>query len=178
MTDIDNNAGLKDPSKIQEAEIVGSKSPVEQSEEYSGSVKVLNNLTGEVLERKYKSIFEAKQLFQEIAASEAAFKRAKEKIKARIERFMTTYDEYEFADGDRAYWVSKTNHSISYNVVAEKLGEDVAALFSEIKLGKLKDYLQECVDRGEMTYEEKDELLSHATATQGKAYITIGKTKR
>lgn len=178
MTDIDNNAGLKDPIKIQEAQVVGSKSPVEETEEYNGKVKVINNITGEILEREYKSIFEAKQLFQEIAASEAAFKRAKEKIKAQIERFMATYDEYEFADGDRAYWISKTNHAIGYSIVAEKLGEDVAALFSEIKLGKLKDYLQECIDRGEMTYEEKDELLSHATSVQGKAYITIGKAKR
>lgn len=178
MVDIANDAGLKDVTAIPEAELVGKNSPAEQSDEYSGKIKVINNITGEVLEREYKSIHEAKNLLQEVAASESAFKRAKEKVKAQIERFMSSYDEYEFADGDMASWVAPQRHSISFTDVAEALGEDVAALFSDVNLGKLKDYLQECVDRKEMTYDQKDEILSKAVVTPGKAFVKLGKAKR
>lgn len=178
MPNLEDNAGLRDVSNIPEAEIVTSKSPDEDDDTYKGKIKVINNITGEILEREYKSIHEAKNLYQEIAASESAFKRAKERLKVPLERFMTNHDEYEFADGDRAYWGSTSRKTISYQVVAGALGEDVASLFSEVNVGRLEDYLQECVTRGEMTYQEKDKILSHVTINKGKAFVKVGKAKR
>jgi DNA-directed RNA polymerase subunit F len=178
MADIDNNSGLKDVANIPEAQVVGANSPLERDDTYTGKVKVVNNITGEILEREYHSIHEAKALYQEIAASESAFKRAKDKLKTPIESFMSNYDEYDFADGDRIYWGSTSRKSISYTNVAESLGKDVASLFSEINVGKLEEYLQECVNRHEMTYEEKDAVLSKVTVVTGKPFVKFGKAKR
>lgn len=178
MADLENNAGLRDVKDIPEAQVVSAQSPVEDDDTYKGKVKVVNNITGEIYEREYKSIHEAKNLYQEIASSESAFKRAKDRLKVPIERFMADHDEYQFADGDRAYWGNTSRKSISYQVVASALGEDVASLFSEVNVGKLEDYLQECVNRGEMTYDEKDKVLSHVVVNRGKSFVKIGKTKR
>lgn len=178
MADIENNTGLRDVSKIPEAEIVTSKSPIEDDDTYKGKIKVINNITGEILEREYNSIHEAKNLYQEVAASESAFKRAKDKIKIPIERFMAAHNEYEFADGDRAYWTAPSRKSIFYGHVAEALGQDVANLLSEISITKLEAYLDEAIKHGEITYEQKDALLSKVVVAPGKAFIKIGKAKR
>lgn len=175
---MENNDGLKDTSAIPEGIVVDSNSSVEDDDTYSGKIKVFNNITGEIFECEYKSIHEAKKIYQELAASESAFKRAKDKLKMPLERFMANHDEYEFADGDRAYWGSTSRKSISYNVVSSALGEEVASLFADVNVNRLEEYLQECVTRGEMSYEEKDELLSHVEVVRGKAFVKIGKSKR
>jgi hypothetical protein len=178
MANLDDNAGLRDVSNIPEATVINSQSQYEDDDTYKGKIKVINTATGEVFEREYKSIHEAKNLYQEVAASESTFKRAKDKLKLPIERFMAQHQEYEFSDGDRAYWGNTSRKSISYNVVAAALGEDVASLFAEVSVPRLQEYLQECVSRGEMTHAEQDKILSHVTVTQGKSFVKIGKAKR
>lgn len=178
MADLDNNTGLKDAKNIQEAQVVSKDLPIEDDDSYKGKIKVINNITGEILEREYKSIHEAKNLYQEIAASESAFKRAKDKVKITIERFMGSYDEYEFADGDRAYWSSPSRKSISYGHVAAALGEEVANLLSDINVGKLEEYLQEAIKHGEISRDDQDKLLANVTIGHGKAFIKVGKAKR
>lgn len=178
MADIDNNSGLKDAAAIREAQVVSSQAQVEDDDTYKGKIKVINNITGEILEREYNSIHEAKNIYQEIAASESAFKRAKEKIKITIERFMGNYDEYEFADGDRVYWAAPSRKTITYGHVAAALGEEVANLLSEINVGRVEEYMDESIAHGEMTREQKEELLSKVTVSQGKAFIKVGKAKR
>lgn len=178
MSNIDDNAGLKDVSAVKEAQIVDRTTPEAEVDTYKGKIKVVNNITGEVLERSWSSAHEAKNIYQEIAASESAFKRAKDKVKVTLEKFMGNHDEFEFADGDRVYWTSPTRKSITYGHVAAALGEEAANLLSEINVGKLEEYMDECIAHGEMTRDEKEALLNKVVISQGKAFIKIGKAKR
>lgn len=174
MADIENNSGLKDVSKIQEGQIVGNDAPQEADDQYKGSVKCVNMLTGEAMEREYNSVTEIRQIYIELEASRKAIVTAQNKLKYLLEQFMTQYDEYAFPDGAIVKWVNPTQTKIDFASVAAELGADEAALFSTVSITQLKEYLKECVKRGEMTYEEQDRVLSKAYTVPGKAYLKIG----
>lgn len=173
MTDIDNNSGLKDVKKIPEAQVIGSNSPVEQDDTYQGKVKVINNATGEVMEREYKNVSEIKSIYSELDGTRKAIERAQKKLKALLEQFMANYDEYEFADGSKIKWIRSSRKEFDALQLRSYLDEDVISLVSAISSTKLKSYLDECVERGEMTYAQKDEVYATATDVPGTAYIKI-----
>lgn len=174
MANIDNNAGMRDVDSIPQAEIVGTNSPAEENAEYIGKVKVINTLTGEVTDVEYNSITKIRQLYVELEGSRKAIVRAQTKLKALLERFMTQYDEYEFADGAKVRWVQPSLSKISYEAVATELDADVAALFARVSITELKNYLKEAIKTGELTYEDQDRILSHVETAPGKPYLKIG----
>lgn len=173
MADIDDGIGLKDASKIPEAQIIGKDSPIEEDDTYKGKVKVINNITGEVLEREYGSVGQIKNIYQELDGTRKAIERAQKKLKALIEQFMASYDEYEFADGSKVRWIHGSRKEFSALELSKYLDQDVVALVSAVSSTKLSVYLNECIKRGEMTYAQKDEIFSTATASPTTPYIKI-----
>lgn len=173
MTDIDNNSGLKDATKIPEAQIIGSNSPLEEDDTYKGKVKVINNVTGEVMEREYSSVHDIKSIYLELDGTRKAIDRAQKKLKALLEQFMANYDEYEFSDGSKVRWIHTNRKEFSAAELKKYLDDDVVSLVSSVSSTKLSAYLNECVERGEMTFAEKDEIFATATDTPGTAYIKI-----
>lgn len=173
MTDIDNNSGLKDVSTIPEAQIVGHGAPAEEADDYRGKVKVINTLTGEVMEREYNSVHDIKNIWLELDGTRKAIDKAQKKLKALLEQFMTAYDEYEFADGSKIKWIHSSRKEFNVGELRKYLDEDVLSLVSAVSSTKLKDYLDECIQRGEMTYAEKDEIFATAEEVPGSAYIKV-----
>lgn len=173
MTNIDNNSGLKDPSRIPEGQVIGSLSPIEEDDTYKGKVKVINTMTGEVMEREFSSVQDIKNIYQELDGTRKAIDRAQKRLKALLEQFMSAYDEYSFADGSKIKWVHTTRKEFNTLELRKMLDDDVIALVSTVSSTKLAAYLTECVQRGEMTYDQKDEVFSTAEDKPGTAYIKI-----
>lgn len=173
MTNIDNNSGLKDVANIPEAQIIGSAAPTEEADEYQGKVKVINTMTGEVMEREYSSVHDIKNIWLELDGTRKAIDKAQKKLKALMEQFMTAYDEYEFADGSKIKWIHSSRKEFNMAELRKYLDEDVLSLVSTVSSTKLRDYLDECVQRGEMTYPEKDEIFATAEEVPGSAYIKV-----
>jgi hypothetical protein len=173
MSNVDNNAGLD----VEEAQVIGKNAPEETDDAYVGKVKVINALTGEVMEREYSGVHEIKNVMQELSASKLALDKALNRLKFLLEQFMAKYDEYQFADGDKSYWVTPERRKINYTDVATLMGEEVASLVSEVSITKLKEYLTESVKRHEMTHEEADAVLQQSYPIKGSSYVKIGKAK-
>jgi len=116
--------------------------------ELSFTVKVINNLTGEVSEIPVNSATHAAELRQELKASEAAIKKAITQIDNHLSSWLGQDDEFKLANGMVVKRVYRSRSEWSYEVLRKYLDEDQITLVTTVKKTQARELLKELVDRG------------------------------
>jgi hypothetical protein len=171
---IKNNAGL-DVDDIPEAEVISSPDrQAELDENYKGKIKVINMLTGEVMEREYQSVTEMVDLYNEINGTKQAAERALKKLMSQIQMFMATRDNYDLPNGSRLKWISPERRVYVFERLASKIDADALAVVADVPKGKIENLLNEMVESGELSRDEQYAIMQECTEVQpGTPYLKI-----
>lgn len=162
-TSLKNGSGL-DIDDIQEAEVISQPDrEAEAADEYRGKVKVVNMLTGEIMEREYGSVVEMVDLYKEIEGTQKAAKKAMDKLMAQIKMFMTTRDNYQLANGMEVKWVNPQKRIYSFEKLVSRLDQDALAMIAQVSKKDIETLLDEMQDSGELTRDEKESIMGECS---------------
>lgn len=120
---------------------------VSQSE-LSFSIKVMNNLTGEISEIEVKSATQAASLRQELKASKSAIEKALKVIDARLDTWLGTYEESVLPNGMKVKRVHRVRTEWQLADLRKYLDEDQISLITTVKKTDAKNMLAELAEHG------------------------------
>lgn len=138
------------------------------------SVKVINQLTGEITEVEVTSAEQAKNLYVELAASVTAINKAKGQLLAFLDDFLGQDDRYDFIDGKILRRVQRT--SLVYRLESlRKYGLDQDQIDVVLKVDtKAADALiGEMQERGELAPGTLKKVRAEADMKATKPYVEV-----
>lgn len=139
------------------------------------TIKVINKLTGEVLEFEYSNPGELKNVYQEAKAAEDTIKRARVKIDTAMDDTLGELDELEVGDGYKFKRIQRSTKKYPRSVVAKYLDEDQMDLVTEVNGKKLKELLADLVKEGHAPQGAWPAIEAAADAKPSKPYVSVEK---
>lgn len=137
-------------------------------------VKVTNRLTGEISEHEIKNMWEAKELYLELSASETATKNAKKKLASYLNEQLGQDTEYSFVDGkvlrrvqrESKVWTIEGLKSIG-------LDEDAIMVVSKVNMTEARALIDEMIMRGDVPPDAKKQLDASADVNTSAPFVEI-----
>lgn len=136
-------------------------------------ITVVNKLTGEIFEYKYRNIEEAEAAYLEVKAMSDALDRAKKKLNDYIAGQVE--DRHQFDNGYTGRWISGQRRRYLPEIVRKYLDEDQLDIVTEINGTKLKKLFGQFVEDGVDIPGAWQNIEANAEVTLIKAYFVIKK---
>lgn len=112
------------------------------------TIKVMNNLTGEVIEIEISSAVRAAEVLTELKSSKQAIDKALRQINARLDGYLGQDDQTQLANGMIVKRVQRARSEWNLEVLKEYLDEDQLSLVTTIKKTEAKAMLKDLVEHG------------------------------
>lgn len=137
-------------------------------------VKVTNKLTGEMVEHTIKNVWDAKELYLGLSASETATKNAKKQLASYLDTQLGQDHEYRFADGKILRRVQRESKVWTLEGLKEVgLDEDTLVAVSKVDMKVAREVVDELIERGDIRPDAKKLLEQSADVSVASPYVEI-----
>jgi hypothetical protein len=137
-------------------------------------VKVTNRLTGEITEHVVKNMWDAKELYLGLSASETATKNAKKQLSAYLNSQLGQDNEFQFADGKILRRVQRETRVWTIEgLKSVGLDEDTIAAVSKVDMKMAQQVVTELIERGDIRPDAKKTLLESADVNATAPFVEI-----
>lgn len=145
--------------------------------EAKGSVRVINTLTGEVMDLDWKNALEMRTAYQEVSSMIKTLERAKGKIASAMDEWLGDEERYDFGDGFLLMRVAPMRKKYLTSTVRRYLDEDQLDLVLEVNGPKLKDLMAQLVQEGAAPEGAWKDIEAEADIVPVKPHVRLEKVK-
>lgn len=138
------------------------------------AVKVTNKLTGEMNEHEIKNVWDAKELYLQLSASETAIKNAKKQLAGFLDNYLGDDEQYKFADGKVLRRVQRESRTWTIEgLKAVGLDQDMIVTISRVDMTMARQVAKEMIERGDIRPDAMKSLEASAEVKATKPFVEI-----